>query len=295
MMKTESLAAAIGLLGDGLRVRDEQPVYGGDINRAYKLTLSDGSAVFLKSNTIGNLSFFAAEAKGLHALANAKAIGVPRPVAYGTDEAQGISFLLMEYLEPAPKVADYWEEFGHELAALHRADCSGAAGGRFGFAEDNYIGATPQRNTPTADWISFFRDCRLGPQLRMADHYFDPDTRRRGTRLLEGLERYLTEPENPSLLHGDLWSGNAICGPDGKAWIMDPAVYVGHHEADLAMTELFGGFPGVFYQSYAEVDPIDAGYRDRRDLYNLYHLLNHLNLFGRSYLGAVRRILERYA
>ena len=113
--------------------------------------------------------------------------------------------------------------------------------------------------------------------------------------MMERLDFYLPEPEFPSLLHGDLWNGNAVCGPDGKAWILDPAAYVGHFEAELAMTELFGGFPSAFYAADNEVNPIDGGYRDRRDLYNLYHLLNHLNLFGGAYLISVQRILDRYA
>ena len=292
-------AAVTALFGDDLRVVGKSPVYGGDINQAYQLSLSDGSVVFMKCNTVQNLSFFVAEAKGLAALRGTETIGVPMPLAYGTDQTQGVSFLLMEYLGPAPKVSQYWEVFGRQLAALHRADCSGAVSAdgsmRFGFETDNYIGASPQRNTPAADWITFFRECRLIPQFRMADGYFDPGTRRQYARLLDRLDCYLTEPAFPSLLHGDLWSGNAICGPDGKAWIMDPAAYVGHYEAELAMTELFGGFPSAFYQAYGEVNPIDSGYRDRRELYNLYHLLNHLNLFGRSYLSSVRRILDRYS
>ena len=299
-LKNDSLDTAITtLFGDGLRIAGRRPIYGGDINRSYRLTLSDESDLFMKCNTVKNLSFFTAEAQGLATLCAAGAIGVPKPLALGTDQAQGISFLLMEYLEPAPKVSHYWEVFGHELAALHCADCSDAVPGDgslpFGFVTDNYIGASPQRNTPAADWITFFRECRLLPQVRMAEGYFDSGTRRRCTRLLDHLDSYLMEPEFPSLLHGDLWSGNAICGPDGKAWILDPAAYVGHFEAELAMTELFGGFPSAFYQAYREVNPIDSGYRDRRDLYNLYHLLNHLNLFGGSYLRSVRQILNRYS
>lgn len=300
LLSFDSLDAAVtALFGDDLRVAGRSPVYGGDINQAYRLSLSDGSAVFMKCNAEKNLSFFAAEAKGLAALGGTDAIGVPRPLALGTDRAQRISFLLMEYLESAPRINRYWEVFGHELAALHRAGRSGAvpsdSSRPFGFETDNYIGASAQKNTPAADWITFFRDCRLLPQFKMAQRYFDPGIRRQYDRLLDRLDSYLTEPEFPSLIHGDLWSGNAICGPDGKAWILDPAAYVGHHEAELAMTELFGGFPSAFYQAYDEMNPIDSGYRDRRDLYNLYHLLNHLNLFGRSYLGSVRRILDRYA
>ena len=294
MIHTNSPEEAItGIFGNSLRIVNKQQVYGGDINLAYRLTLSDGSPVFMKSNTPKNLSFFEAEAKGLDALRQTGTIGVPEVFGMGSDK--NMSFLLMEYLEAAPRLERYWEIFGRELAELHRADCSQlAAGGCFGFTGDNYIGATPQKNTPMTSWVDFFRECRLLPQFKMADRYFDSGTRRLCTKLTDHLENYLPEPEFPSLIHGDLWSGNAAPGPDGKAWIFDPAAYVGHYEAELAMTELFGRCPESFYGAYNEITPIDNGYRDRRDLYNLYHLLNHLNLFGSSYLGSVKNILSRY-
>ena len=297
---TKTLDKALSVIfGEAVRVVSRHPVYGGDINRAYRLALSDGTSVFLKCNTPGNLSFFTAEAKGLEALRRPGTIGVPEPLAFGTDRARGLSFLLLEYLSPIPRISRYWETFGHELAALHRADCGGLVSPdpelRFGFAADNYIGATPQKNTPKADWLTFYRDCRLTPQIERAAEYFDPGTRAQCTRLLDRLDRYLPEPPFQSLLHGDLWSGNNLCGPDGRAWIFDPAAYVGHFEAELAMTELFGGYPEVFYRAYHEENPTDSGYRSRRDIYNLYHLLNHLNLFGGAYYSPVRKILRRYA
>ena len=299
ILTANSLDEAITtLFGENLRIVSRRPVHGGDINEAYCLSLSGGSAVFMKCNSLKNLSFFEAEAKGLEALHKADAIGVPKALAIGTDKKQGMSFLLMEYLEHGAKLTRYWEIFGRELAALHRADCEKFAeanqGRPFGFLHDNYIGASPQFNTPKENWITFFRECRLLPQIRMAERYLDSKMRKQCTKLLDHLDSYLTEPEFPALVHGDLWSGNAICGPNGKAWIFDPAVYVGHYEAELAMTELFGGNPDSFYQAYHEVTPIDSGYRDRRDLYNLYHLLNHLNLFGGTYRGSVQRILNRY-
>lgn len=284
----EAIAAVFG----DTQIVGKQPVYGGDINRAFRLTLSDGRAVFMKSNAPKNLSFFEAEAKGLEALRQTKTIGVPEVSGIGVDK--DMSFLLLEFLDPAPKIDGYWETFGRELAALHRADCRHLAE-NFGFPEDNYIGATPQINAPTVRWVDFFRERRLLPQLEMADRYFDTNTRRLCAKLLDKLDSYLSEPEFPSLLHGDLWSGNSAPGPDGKAWIYDPAAYVGHYEAELAMTELFGRCPEAFYRAYSEITPIDGGYRDRKDLYNLYHLLNHLNLFGGSYLGSVQGILRRYA
>ena len=286
------------LFGENLRIVSKRPVHGGDINESYCLSLSDGSAIFMKCNSLKNLSFFEAEAKGLEALRNTETIGVPKALAMGTDKAQRMSFLLMEYLAPAAKLTRYWEMFGKELAMLHRADCTEYAeakqGRPFGFTHDNYIGASPQINIPKENWLTFFRECRLLPQIKMAERYLDSKMRKQFTKLIDHLDSYLVEPKFPSLIHGDLWSGNAVCGPDGKAWILDPAVYIGHYEAELAMTELFGGNPQSFYDAYHEVTPIDSGYHDRRDLYNLYHMLNHLNLFGATYLGSVQRILNRY-
>ena len=292
---TSTLEEAIAVFfGSAVKITGKQQVYGGDINRTYRLTLSDGSPVFLKSNTLKNLPFFEVEAGGLEALRQTDTIGVPEVLGMGT--YQNSSFLLMEYLNAAPKIKGYWEVFGRELAALHRADTRHLTGnGRFGFSGGNFIGASPQKNTPAMSWVDFFRECRLLPQIKMAERYFDSKTRQRFTKLLENLDGYLPEPEFPSLLHGDLWSGNSAPGPDGKAWIFDPAAYVGHYEAELAMTELFGRCPNEFYQAYSEVTPISSDYRDRRDLYNLYHLLNHLNLFGGSYLNSVLHTLNRYA
>ena len=292
MIHKNSLEEAIAaVFGNEMQIVSKNPVYGGDINSAFRLTLSDGSLVFMKSNTLKNLSFFEAEAKGLEALRKTETIGVPNVLGLGTD--QNISFLLLEYLEAAPETDRYWEVFGRELAELHRADCRHLAE-NFGFPEDNYIGATIQKNTIMMNWIDFFRECRLLPQMRMADRYFDSGIRKLCTKLLDHLEDYLSEPEFPSLIHGDLWSGNAAPGPDGKAWIFDPAAYVGHYEAELAMTELFGRYPEKFYRAYHEIIHIDSSYQDRRNLYNLYHLLNHLNLFGGSYLSSVKQILSRY-
>ncbi len=178
---------------------------------------------------------------------------------------------------------------------MHQAQTdSFVPGGCFGFTEDNYIGASPQDNTPAQHWVEFFRDHRLAPQLAMAKDRLETDDLRAADLLMDRLDEFLIEPEQPSLLHGDLWAGNYMTGPDGCAWLIDPAVYAGHREADLAMTELFSGFPAQFYDAYREAWPLQPGYASRRDLYNLYHILNHLNLFGRSYLPSVRHIMAEY-
>lgn len=337
--------------GRDSEIVERKRLYGGDINDAYMLRLSGGQRVFMKTNSVRNYGFFAAEEQGLNALRSAEVIGVPELLGTGTDRRQGFSFLLLEYMESAPQVSDYWEIFGRQLARLHRADCGGlvpapstavsacsaeaapreeslsandvsgmtgtsgmteasgmtvaagitvAAGNtdtdegaewKYGFVADNYIGAAIQINTPKKSWVEFFRECRLLPQLRMADRYLNAGLRRKADRLLAHLDRYLREPEFPSLVHGDLWGGNVLCGSDGRAWLIDPAAYVGDFETDLAMTELFGRFPPAFYRAYQEENPVDGEYQERKPIYQLYHLLNHLNLFGRSYLGSVAAIL----
>jgi fructosamine-3-kinase len=285
--------AVTACFGPGVSIVRSASLSGGDINEARRLTLSTGEEVFVKSNTAANRAFFEAEEQGLRAIAAAGTIRTPAVLARGVDEGRNTSFLLLELLRSGRRVPDFWERFGHELAALHRADTSAFVPG-FGFPSDNFIGATPQRNSPRPRWTDFFRDCRLAPQIALAERWFDHATLERFERLLSRLGDLLPEPEAPSLLHGDLWSGNFLVGPDGCAWLIDPAAYVGHAEADLAMTELFGGFAPAFYAAYREANPLEPGYRERRDLYNLYHLLNHLNLFGAGYLGAVRETLKRY-
>ena len=214
-----------------------RPVSGGDINDAYLVTLAGGQKVFLKVNTPRNAAFFSAEQEGLAAIRKTNAIGVPEVIATGVftgDEpaagrftgggsaagrSKDCSFLIMDYLEAGPRKSDFWERFGRELAAMH------------------LIGAGRQNNSICDSWIDFFREYRLEQQFKLAGLYFDSYGRKAMLSLLDHLEEYLVEPEYPSLLHGDLWGGNFVTGPDGGAWLIDPAVYVGHAEADLAMAE----------------------------------------------------------
>lgn len=295
---TSLASALVSLFGSAVAIQHTDCVSGGDINKAYALTLNTGDRIFMKANAKENAFFFTAEAAALSAIAATGAIATPRVLCTGTDDGQdvGYSFLLMEYIQSAGKRDGYWETFACELAALHNADTAAFTGsGTFGFLTDNVIGARPQKNTPYTQWTAFFRDCRLAPQFAAADQYFTADDRAKIQRLLASVDRYLVEPASPSLLHGDLWAGNVLCGADGKAMLIDPASYVGHAEADIAMTELFGGFPPAFYAAYKHSRPLEAGYEERRDLYNLYQLLNHLNLFGESYLEPVRAIVDEYA
>lgn len=291
-----SLETAIHtLFGEEIKIEKTAPISGGDINEAYGMILSDGKSIFMKSNTKENLAFFTAEAAGLAAIARTEAIGTPRVLGVGTDVGRGgFSFLLLEFISAKNRNGHYWEEFAGQLSEMHRASTAGLVpGGKYGFAGDNYIGRRRQINRAHDSWISFFRDCRLEPQFRDAARYFDREDRKRIGSFLDHLDEILVEPDSPSLLHGDLWSGNVIAGNDGSAWLIDPAAYVGHAEADIAMTELFGGFPPAFYEAYRKAAPLQPGYERRRDVYNLYHLLNHLNMFGRMYLSEVIRILGR--
>ena len=313
-MEYHSLKEAIhAAFGNHAEIFKTDRIHGGDINDTYRISLSTGKKAFVKTNSIRNTRFFLTESQGLLALRQTEAIGVPKVLGTGIDEQKGFSFLLLEWIESIPRIRNYWETFGYELANLHRAalfraeepqtdkyrhsyfrGTDGQPLLRYGFEEDNFIGANPQKNCPMASWIDFYRECRLTPQIKMAEHYLDSQLQRKITYLLDHLDSYLREPEFPSLLHGDLWSGNVLCGPDGKAWILDPAAYVGDFETDLAMTQLFGSFPSPFYSAYQEINPIDKGYEERKDLYHLYHLLYHLNLFGSSYLGSVAEILNGY-
>ena len=287
-----SVAKAIkDIYGEHIVITEKKQLFGGDINRAFRLTLGDGKILFMKSNGVRALDNLKAEAEGLEAIRKTCAIGVPAVLGLGRDGNE--AFLLLEYLEAGRQVKDFWELFARELADMHMAGAS--ENGMYGFARDNYIGSNEQKNDWHESWISFFRECRLRPQITMASSYFSSNQRKELDSLLDKLDHYLVEPKKPSLIHGDLWSGNMITGPDGKGWLIDPAVYYGHPEADIAMTELFGGFSYRFYGAYREAGYPMYGYEDRRDLYNLYHLLNHLNLFGGGYLSSVLRIIKHYA
>ncbi|MDD6487445.1 MAG: fructosamine kinase family protein [Spirochaetales bacterium] len=278
------------------RIARRERIYGGDINKAWRLELDDGSTVFMKMNAPEKAAYFEAESAGLEAMRATGTIGIPKVLEHGKTE--DYSYLILEFLKPANRIKDYWETFGRELALMHKAS-GGAVWGKspamFGFPSDNFIGHTKQINTPSKSWVAFYRDCRLVPQLKMADRYFDSSIRKKFTHLLDHLQDYLEESESPALLHGDLWSGNMLCGPDGKAWILDPTCYYGHPEVDLAMTQLFSQLPSAFYSAYNEINKISPEYADRRDLYHLYQLLNHLNMFGSSYYGEVTAILDEYA
>lgn len=287
--------AVRGCFGDGAGIVSAIRLSGGDINTARAITLTNGERVFVKSNSIENSRFFDAEEEGILAIAETSAIATPKLLAKGTDKAEGISFLMMELIEEGRVSSDTWIMAGHEFADMHLADTKRfVSGGRYGFLHDNYIGATRQINTPRDSWIGFFRQCRLEPQIRMAEKSLDRALLADAAKLLDRLEDLLIEPDRPSLLHGDMWGGNHLIDISGRMVLIDPAAYVGCAEADIAMTQMFGSMPRRFYDAYHEKIPAKEGYSDRKDLYNLYHFLNHFNLFGKSYLSSVSDIIRHY-
>jgi fructosamine-3-kinase len=263
----------------------QAPLGGGCINQAFKL--SDGKHdYFVKTNNAACLPMFEAEADGLEEIRATHSLRVPRPVCYGT--SGGGTWLVLEFLELGGRGSG--AEMGRQLAQMHRKIAT-----QFGWKRGNTIGSTPQPNLWTESWIAFFRDQRLGQQLQLAAQKgYGSELQRKGERLRAGLDAFFSAYQPvPSLLHGDLWGGNAGYTRSGEPVIFDPAVYYGDREADLAMTELFGGFGADFYAAYQEAWPLDAGYGVRRMLYNLYHVLNHAYLFGGGYVGQAQSMLDR--
>lgn len=263
-------------LGKQFSIESILPVAGGDINCAWLIT-GAGQRYFVKQNSAARLSMFAAEAAGLHALAATQTVRVPAVISVG--HSTDTSWLVLEAIDFAhgtPKAAAL---LGEQLAAMHRASAPA-----FGWQQDNTIGTTAQRNDWRDDWVAFWREQRLGVQLQLAARNgHGGSLQRQGDLLLEALPALLDHAPSPALLHGDLWGGNWAVSTTGEPVIFDPAVYYGDREADLAMTHLFGGFPADFYAAYQSVWPLPAGHAVRRRLYNLYHILNHLNLFGAGY------------
>ncbi len=262
-------------------------VGGGDINEAFRLQAA-GVDWFVKINRAALADMFAAEAAGLRELAAQQQIKIPAVVCHGSDGKQ--AFLVLEYIELAGLRGDAAARFGRQLAALHRIPQA-----YFGWHIDNTIGSTPQHNPRSNDWVEFWQKQRLGKQLQFAaDNGFTGQLQRNGAKLLEKIPVLFSDYRpQPSLLHGDLWGGNASADAQGNPVIYDPACYYGDRETDIAMTELFGGFGRDFYAAYNDEYPLDAGYSVRKTLYNLYHILNHLNLFGGGYLGQAETMIER--
>lgn len=273
--------------GSPFTIEARAGIGGGCINECY-VVRGGGHSWFVKVNAASRGDMFAAEAEGLAEIARAATVRVPQPLCHGANPSA--SWLVLEYLELGPGDDRSMRVLGRNLARLHRV-----TGPRYGWHRDNTIGATPQINAWSGDWMEFWREHRLAFQLKLAaSRGHSGSLIASGERLLEALPslfRGYAPP--PSLLHGDLWSGNAGQAPGGEPVIFDPAVYYGDREADLAMTELFGGFPRSFHDAYRAEFPLDAGYATRKHLYNLYHVLNHLNLFGGGYGAQARGMIDQ--
>lgn len=287
-MDWQNIAASIsGALGEPFQAERHSSIGGGCINSAFCIE-GGGLSFFVKLNRADRLEMFVAEAEGLAELGRPGVIRVPRPICHGVSSGQ--AFLVLENLTFGGGRRDAMQVFGRQLAAMHRFSAD-----RFGWRRDNTIGSTHQPNRWHHDWVSFWRDERLGFQLQLAGRQGGGHRMlRKGEELMDHVADFFTgyQPA-PSLLHGDLWSGNYSILTAGEPVIFDPAVYYGDREADIAMTELFGGFGSDFYAAYNEAWPLDGGYQQRKTLYNLYHIFNHFLMFGGGYGSQAEGMMDR--
>ena len=318
MLKSEIISISQQILSDhyktAVTINRSSGVGGGCINDAHRLETTAG-LFFVKYNDASRYpGMFEAEARGLDLLRKSNTVDVPKVV--GAGDTGRYSLLVLEYIDTASQEADFWETFGAGLAAMHKKvmpenegrptlapdnaaapkDRASKAHTLFGLDHDNYIGSLPQSNRRHDNWIDFFVSERLEAQLKRAiDH---SRVNRDLAQMFEKLYRHLPDffpDEPPALLHGDLWSGNYMCGSNGQAVIIDPAVYYGHRYMDLGMSKLFGGFSSAFYKAYDEAYPLEPSWQQSMDIANLYPLMVHVNLFGGSYPGSVKSILRRFS
>lgn len=272
--------------GESFEISHRGSVSGGCINQGYRITSPRQKTYFVKINQAALVEMFVAEALGLKEMAATQTIRVPRPICWGmVDRA---SYIVLEWLEFGPSTTPSWQAMGRNLAAMHQV----LGADQFGWDRNNTIGSTAQINSWSSSWANFFADHRLGYQLNLAH-------RRGGSfpeaqPVIDAVRSILqARTPQPSLVHGDLWSGNVAVMKSGEPVILDPATYYGDREVDLAMTELFGGFPSAFYEGYHQVLPVDEGYAQRKTIYNLYHILNHFNLFGGGYGSQANQMIQQ--
>ena len=272
-----------------MEFKEFQPISGGCINNGGKLS-TKAAIYFIKWNDAELFpGMFEAEAKGLKQLQSANEIHIPE--VQFTGSAKGYSYILMEFIEQGERRSDFFESMGYKLARLHKHTNK-----LFGLNHENYIGSLPQENRQIVDWPEFYIIQRLMPQIKLAIDagIIDKASIVQFEKIYPKLEHYFPA-EQPSLLHGDLWSGNYMTDELGEPCLFDPAIYYGHREMDIAMTRLFGGFNSAFYTSYQEEHPLEKGFEERVDLFKLYPLLVHLNLFGRAYWNQIVPTLRRYS
>jgi len=262
-------------------------VLGGDINESFYVK-TDSQQYFIKIKSSPPPRFFICEKIGLETIRKTNTISVPN--VFHVNENEQIGYLVLEWVsgdktEKTPKL------LGHRLAQMHSITKD-----RFGFQHDSYIGMLPQPNGWFHSWIDYYREYKLLPQIKLAKskRYLNSSLDRKLHKLLERLDEWLPSQPKASLLHGDLWGGNWIVGKNGDPYLIDPSIFYGHDEFELAFTELFGGFPETFYNAYTEVNPLSRNYKDRKPIYQLFYILVHVNLFGESYLRSVERIVNYY-
>jgi len=276
----------IQVAGADVRIHEVRPIGGGNISRAFAVKTSNGN-FFIKTNRAGLADMFEKEVKNLELLRKVIPHNTPEVIGYGAMDH--ISYFILKLIEPGKRVPDFWADFGRTLASVHKEHAN-----TYGLEYDNYIGSLPQSNKQHANWIDFFVEERIWPQAKKAESLLGTDIMEKMERLCLRLPDILTQAK-PSLLHGDLWSGNFTLNQSGKVCMVDPATYYGNREIELAFTKLFGGFDDEFYDAYKDVLPLDKGFFDTRaDIYNLYPLLVHVNLFGGWYIASVRETLKRF-
>lgn len=290
-MNTNTFSAIAQQISDATHtpfdIQTTKSISGGDINRAFLLQ-GETQRYFVKLNRADLVEMFAAEFAGLTELAQTKTVKVPNPITFG--QIENNSFLVLEFIELKRSSSQSERAFGEQLAQLHLKKQP-----FFGWQIDNTIGSTHQPNTRSENWVDFWREQRLGFQLKLAAQKgYGGQLQSLGEKLCNRLEDFFSDySPQPSLLHGDLWGGNAATTVDNQPIIFDPACYYGDREADLAMTELFGGFGRDFYAAYNDVWQLDVGYKTRKTLYNLYHILNHVNLFGGGYASQAQQMMQK--
>jgi fructosamine-3-kinase len=286
-IKKESTAILSAHYNRLIKIKSEQHVWGGDINESAKISTSEGDFFLKWNNLLKFPKMFEYEALGLELLKKTNTFYIPEII--GFSESNNYSFLLLEFINQKHKKHDFWEDFGIKLSKLHKNTSE-----FWGLENNNYIGSLQQQNFNHQNWKQFFIEERIEPMIKLAR-----DSNKIKCEISFLFDQFFNKIdeifpiEQPALLHGDLWSGNLLCANDGYACLIDPAVYYGHREMDIAMTKLFGGFDQVFLNSYNEAFPLEIGWKDRLDYYNLYPLMVHVNLFGGGYIYSVETILKR--
>ena len=276
------------VLATSVAIEEVQRIGGGSISQSYRVRTTENNYFIKVNNDINAELMFKAEASGLNLLRANSSFNIPKVASVVSDKSA--SYLVMNFIQSSGRSSKYWYNLGQKLAALHKNSNK-----KFGLHESNFIGSLPQQNDFEDDWPSFFANRRIIPMVEMAVNEALV-AKSIVTRVESVLNKIvvLMPNEPPSLVHGDLWSGNLIVDSQGQPCLIDPAVYYGHREMDIAFSHLFGGFDREFYEAYEEAYPMDPNFDERIDLYNLYPLLVHLNLFGRSYLGQIENILARF-